>query len=1033
MKSMSKRLLLAMCFAIATAVQCVAYAASLVGQVNDDTDIFLVNPSIPAQRPNVLIIWDNTANWSQTVSGNTAYAIEKQALSTVINGLSDQFNIGLMLFSETGNGNSNIRGAYPRYHIRQMTPDSGSVPGNRSALSNLISNLTETGPTGDKGSNAQYARAMHEAYLYFGGRVAMAGAGQVKRDYAAFGGSASGSTYVSPVGDGCQKNFIIFISNGTSDNGENNAAEALLSGLGGKLGGDPIPLTPAGEQANWADEYSRFLANNDISPAFADRQTASVFTIAVYDPSKINTNPVASQIALMKSMARQGKGEYFAGTDLSSIVAALQQIFARVQSVNGVFASTTLPVSVNVRGTHLNQVYMGVFRPSATLSPRWQGNLKMYKLALDAATSTVFLADILGTAAQNPVTGFIKDNAVSAWTTDSTFWSFRSTEDNGPGGASDRPDGDLVEKGAIAQGLRTSYASSQALRKLYSCTGTCTSGSLLSTTPFATTNGDITQVSLGAASAGERDLIIDWIRGQDNNGDENANGINTDARASIHGDVLHSRPAVINYNRNNPSDDNDVVAFYGSNDAVFRAIQGGLGAGSGSELWGFVPSEFFGKLKRLRDDAPGISSSNKRPYFSDGPIGVYQKDANGDGKLVAADGDKVHLYVGMRRGGRFIYALDVSNPQAPRLLWKKSASDSGFGELGMTWSEPKLARIRAHANPVLIMGAGYDANQDNDPTTVPDSMGRGILVLDAFTGALLWQAGVTPAGATHNLSVSGMTHSIPSDVTVLDRNGDGYIDRIYIGDTGGNVWRGDIHDANFTNWTVVRLASVGSTDANNRRKFLYPPDVVYGKDGNGRYDAVLIGSGDREHPFEVSVVNRFYMFKDRETGLSSTRSSPITEADLFDATSNTVQVGDAATIGVANASLTGSAGWMLTMATGEKVIGGSVTLAGTTFFNTNQPSSVASATCGSNLGLALQYAVSYEDASATIDSGTAGLTTADRSIRHEGGGYLPSPVPVVVNLGGRYYQAVISGTEVRMPPQAKLESRYRFYWYIRRD
>src|SRR5690606_35178505 len=108
------------------------------------------------------------------------------------------------------------------------------------------------------------------------------------------------------------------------------------SGLGGKLGGDPIPLTPSGQQANWADEYSRFVANNDINSVFAERQTATVFTIAVYDPSKIATNPVASQIALMKSMALQGKGEYFDGTDLSSIVAALQQIFARVQSVNGV-------------------------------------------------------------------------------------------------------------------------------------------------------------------------------------------------------------------------------------------------------------------------------------------------------------------------------------------------------------------------------------------------------------------------------------------------------------------------------------------------------------------------------------------------------------------------------------------------------------------------------------------------------------------------------------------------------------------------
>jgi type IV pilus assembly protein PilY1 len=937
-----------------------------------------------------------------------------------------------MLFTETGGGNSNVRGSYPRYHIRQQTD------ANKTTLSTLITGLHQTN---DRGSNAQYARAMHEAYLYFGGRTALAGAGQVKRDWAAFGGLESGTTYVSPVGDGCQKNYIIFISNGPSDSSENTSAEALLSGLGGKLGGDPIPLNPSSEQANWADEYSRFVANNDINPVFAETQTATVFTIAVYDPAKITQNPVASQIALMKSMAHQGKGEYFDGTDLSSIVDALQQIFTRVLSVNSVFASTTLPVSVNVRGTHLNQVYMGVFRPDATLSPHWLGNLKMYTLGLDTATETVFLADSTGAPAVNGTTGFIKDTAISQWTTNSTFWGFRDAAANGPGGASDRPDGDLVEKGAVAQGLRTAYASDQALRKLYSCTGACAAGSLLSSTPFATSNAGITQAALGAASAAERDLVIDWIRGQDNKDDENVNASLTDVRATIHGDVLHSRPAIINYNRNSPADDNDVIAFYGANDGVFRAVQGGFAAGAGSELWGFVAPEFFGKLKRLRDDSPAISSSDKRNYFMDGPIGVYQKDVNGDGRLVAADGDKVYLYIGMRRGGRFIYALDVSDPAAPTLLWKKSDSDPGFTELGMTWSEPKVAKIRARADPgdpanpaladpVLIMGAGYDnINQDEDPPPGNDTMGRGIMVLDALTGALLWQAGPSPSGATTNVTVADMLHSIPSDISILDRNGDSYIDRLYVGDTGGNIWRVDLDDPDFGNWSVVKLAAVGGTGA-DRRKFLYPPDVVYGKDPAGSsYDAVLIGSGDREHPFDVTVVNRYYMFKDTDTELLSTRTTPITETDLFDATSNTIQAGDATAV----ATLTSSAGWMMTLGAGEKVIGSSVTLAGTTFFNTNQPSSVASATCGSELGLALQYAVSYEDATATIDSGTVGLTTADRSTRHPGGGYLPSPVPVVVNLDGRLFQAVVSGTSVRMPPQAALESRYRFYWYLRRD
>jgi type IV pilus assembly protein PilY1 len=209
--------------------------------------------------------------------------------------------------------------------------------------------------------------------------------------------------------------------------------------------------------------------------------------------------------------------------------------------------------------------------------------------------------------------------------------------------------------------------------------------------------------------------------------------------------------------------------------------------------------------------------------------------------------------------------------------------------------------------------------------------------------------------------------------------------------------------------------------------------VVYGKDPAGTsYDAVLIGSGDREHPFDISVANRYYMFKDTDIGLLSTRTTPITELQLYDATSNAIQEGDDTTSSAALSALQASSGWMLALGTGEKVIGSSVTLAGTTFFNTNQPSSVV-ATCGSELGRALQYAISYEDATVPIDASIPNPTAADRSIQHSSGGYLPSPVPVVVNLDGKLHQAVVSGTSVRIPPQADLESRYRFYWYIRRD
>src|SRR5205823_2319219 len=113
--------------------------------VNDDTDIFLANPTITAERPNVLIFVDNTANW------NTAFDMEKAALQAVVGNLDDTYNVGFAMFVETGNPNDNVDGSYIRFGIRQMTTT------NKSALSNMIGGFDKLG---DKGNNATYSLAM---------------------------------------------------------------------------------------------------------------------------------------------------------------------------------------------------------------------------------------------------------------------------------------------------------------------------------------------------------------------------------------------------------------------------------------------------------------------------------------------------------------------------------------------------------------------------------------------------------------------------------------------------------------------------------------------------------------------------------------------------------------------------------------------------------------------------------------------------------------------------------------------------------
>src|SRR5204863_4573165 len=110
--------------------------------------------------------------------------------------------------------------------------------------------------------------------------------------------------------------------------------------------------------------------------------------ISVRDPTA-NSDNQQSKVAgraLVKSGAQRGGGKYFDATDAASLTTALTTVIAEIQAVNSVFASVSLPVSINTQSTYLNEIYMGMFRPDQTDSPRWLGNLKQYQIMLDSST-----------------------------------------------------------------------------------------------------------------------------------------------------------------------------------------------------------------------------------------------------------------------------------------------------------------------------------------------------------------------------------------------------------------------------------------------------------------------------------------------------------------------------------------------------------------------------------------------------------------------------------------------------------------------
>lgn len=1016
----------------------------------EDIDLFTGYTPAVTDLPNVIFVLDNTANWNQP------FTAEMNALASAFASLKpNRFRVGLMMFTETGNGNSNSDGAYVRAAVRTLDD------GTKLKYGELIRSLDKLD---DKSNGGKAGKTMVEIHRYLTGGAPMAGNSKLKTDYtgnvANFAGAAAGiaaskaiyalpgnalsafasTTYNSPSTAHCTGTYVIYISNGAAQDNTNDsktAADALRA-ANNNVSIPTITLSPSGSQDNMADEWAKFL-NTSLG--------VKVYTI---EAAIADGGQGPGWTALLKSMAGQSKGEYYDLTkkpDLGAALGdALNDIFSKIQSVNSVFSSVSLPVSVNTQGTYLNQVFVGMFRPDQDALPRWNGNLKQYKLGLDG-NKQLILQDADDANAINTETGFIAPCARSFWTparsdTDK-YWSFRPAGDCIGKEVADSPDGNIVEKGAQGYLLRHMTVAARNVK-------TCAPGACTGLINFST--GNVTPAAVGVSTDADRNTLVNWVRGEDNKGDErldssgnplkDANGnplTYPDMRPSVHGDVVHSRPVAINYGTDATP---QVVVFYGGNDGALRAVNGNRSttsalfgsAPAGSELWSFIPPEFYGSLKRLRDNTVRINypqtaatttgAAAPKPYGMDGPVSAYRQ------------GSDTWLFASMRRGGRALYAFDVSSPTAPTLKWRKgcpnqdndSGCDTGFEGIGQTWSAPKVVKASGYSSgPLLVFGGGYDKCEDvdtNDPAKACSSSTKGnkVYVLDASSGTVL-------NTFTTDRAVSG-------EVTIVN-DGTGLAKYAYAADLGGNVYRIDIKDASPTAWTMMKLASLGCDDpvsCTPNRKFMFGPDVV---EDNGVY-VLLLGSGDREKPLQyfgnaLSVANRFYMLVDKPSDDTWLNAEParcgavkvLCQQSLVAITGTSTPTGT---------ELAAKKGWYLALAAGEQVVTSSVTAYGTTTFSTHIPSDPLkqSQTCRADLGTASVYNVSYLDGSPP--------TGATRSDVVVGGGLAPSPfVGRVRDDSGGQRDVVIGGSRdsVLSPKEAVGKAAFRqpkgrVYWFIQK-
>ncbi len=807
--------------------------------------------------------------------------------------------------------------------------------------------------------------------------------------------NATAPQYRTPIESSCQDNYIVLMTDGAptylyNRNGEQSREPGPLASINGQSQGPQGTLASAitncanaagvSTQGNCGAELTHYLANNDNLPnpsnSFPYGQEGDQFiqTFAI----GFGTGAGTETETYLKSLATYDDGNlstnddgYFLASNPEELAAAFANILAEVAAPKGALASPGYSVNVKNGLEHEKDIFIPVF--DRKNSSRWSGNLKKFRI-VDSNNKRVIVGknNALATDELGNFTSAALD-----------YWSDSSAND---------PDGRDVEKGGVANLLDPDS------RNIFSnLTGTTNVTLNTAANRLNLSNiNNLTNSVLGLPSSSTLDYrkrIVSFMRGW-MNGVTDSSATPPPQKRYHMGDMLHSEPLVMTYSKGTgPSQTGkQQYIFAGTNEGYMHAFD----AETGEEKFAFIPAELLKTLSEPQFLNAGTQVDHK--YGIDGAI-TADFIGGDDGYLNA--GDQVIIYFGLRRGGTSYYALDVTDIDNPKLLWKKSADD--HPSMGQSWGTPYVARVadqNGAPKDVVIVTGGYDEDEDRDfqPTcanengvcTLPvgvtatvfygannrwaskssvtgsincdnatfgdpivgvvksckyesnqndyDSttqviadVGNDLFIFDAQTGDKVWSMSSSMRAQIKN--------SIAGGIRPLDTNDNNLVDRIYFGDTGGNVWRLDLSENNGSTTrptALTKLASLGGTGADNRMFFNEPDIALMRLNGRSVY-AVSIGSGFRAHPLDREINDKFYVLLD-ESPFSpletqgGTPYSTITEADL-----STITVSSTGGI-TRSGDLIGSRGWSINLPEdGEKVLGEATAVNGSIIFPTLVP------------------------------------------------------------------------------------------------
>lgn len=573
------------------------------------------------------------------------------------------------------------------------------------------------------------------------------GAGQYFQSNAASGpyGPESGTDQLS-----CRQNFTVLTTDGYWNNG------AVSTGTGGD-GSNGTLITnglPASDLNYKAYQYTR--------PApFADGNTNTLADVAMkYWKTDLRTdltNNVPSEYSNIASENNQvGKDPAFWQHMVTFTISIGLKAASGLSSVSEVNASTTwaapgdddvdniddlLHAAVNGRGTFV----------SASNPQAFADGLEAALAKINERTAS--FSNVGATSSTNLNTGTLIFSASYV----SGRWTGLLRAENALTGAE-------VWKTTNA-GSIPSYAS----RNIITRGGTLTGGVGATGTGGGATFPTVQQTAALVRTGGPANYEVtgadnaSYIRG--NQIKEGVSPGKLRPRSTLLGDIVDSSPTYV-------ADSNTV--YIGANDGMLHAFN----AANGQELFAYIPGIInFGNLADL----------SRRDYdhrwFVDGPISVSSRS-------LSPDGTKNILVGALGRGGKGVYALDVTTPAsfgAGNVKWERNSTSAtpASDNMGLVLGKPVMAKVRnGTSTSAVVLGNGVNSGSDKAV----------LIVLNMDNGNVIREI---PTDNTTNNGLFAPTGIYAADGKTLVY--------AYAGDLQGNVWKFDLTSNTPGSWSAKKI------------------------------------------------------------------------------------------------------------------------------------------------------------------------------------------------------------------------------------